>query len=75
MKGLLSLVGIALIIFGIGVLGYKGFTYTTQENVAEIGTLKVTAETEKTIYFHPATGGLCLIAGVVLLIVARKKMG
>ncbi len=73
MRSLLAIVGIILIVFGIAVLGYKGFTYTSQEKVAEIGSVKVTADTEKQIYFHPITGGLAIIGGIVLLVAARRK--
>ncbi len=33
MKSLLTLTAIALIVFGIAVLGYQGFTYTKHEEV------------------------------------------
>jgi len=72
MKPLINLVGILLIIFGIVTLAYQGFTYTKHEKVAEVGSLEVTANTEKTVYFPPILGGLCLVAGVVLVIIGRR---
>lgn len=73
MKSLTNIVGILLILFGILTLGYQGFTYTKQEKIAEIGDVQVTANTEKTVYFPPILGGVSLVAGVVLVVVARKK--
>ena len=71
MRSFVSLAGILLILFGIAVLGYQGFTYTQNEKIAEIGSLKITADTEKTVYFSPLTGGLSLAAGIVLVIIGR----
>ena len=74
MKSITSIVGIILIIFGVITLGYQGFTYTQRQQVAQIGELKITADTEKTVYFPPLLGGLALVAGIVLVVVGRRKM-
>ncbi|MEO8401123.1 MAG: DUF3185 domain-containing protein [Gammaproteobacteria bacterium] len=73
MKSLTNIVGIILIIVGILALAYQGFTYTQHEKVAQIGDLQVTADTQKTVYFPPIFGGLSLVAGIVLVVVARRK--
>ncbi len=72
MKGITSTLGILLIILGVITLVYQGITYTKHETVAQIGDLKVTADTEKTIHFPPLLGGLSLVAGIVLVVVGRK---
>lgn len=71
MRGLVNLIGVLLIIFGIVTLGYQGFTYTTRDKVAEVGNIQVTAEKEKTVYFSPAAGGISLVAGIVLVALSR----
>jgi uncharacterized membrane protein len=73
MKSLISIVGILLIIVGIVTVAYQGVTYTQQEKVAQIGDLKITADTQKTIHFPPILGGLALAAGLILVVVGRKK--
>jgi len=73
MKKLTTTIGIILIIFGIASLAYHGFEYTTREKIAQIGTMQVTQETQKEVYFPPIMGGLAIAAGIVLVIVARKK--
>jgi ABC-type phosphate transport system auxiliary subunit len=72
MQRLIMVVGLLLVLGGIFVLAYKGLTYTTQENVAQIGTLKITADTEKTIFVSPVVGGAALAAGIVLLVLGRR---
>lgn len=73
MRSIINVIGILLIIFGIVVYGYQGFTYTKKENVAQIGSVQVTAESQKTVYFPPIVGGLSLLAGIILVIVGRKS--
>jgi hypothetical protein len=73
MKSSTGLIGIILIILGIGVLGYQGFTYTKREKIAQIGDLQVTADTQKTVYLPPVLGGISLVAGIILLVMSRKN--
>ena len=73
MNSITSIIGIILIIFGIAVLGYQGVTYTKQEKIAEIGNVKVTADTEKTIFFPPVVGGVSIVAGIVLVALAKMN--
>jgi len=72
MRGMISIVGILLILFGIVTLGYQGITYTKQEKIAQIGDIQVTADKEKTIWFPPLVGGISLVAGIILVISSRR---
>ena len=73
MQSLMRILGIALILGGIVVLGYHGFfTYSTHEKIAQIGDVQVTAETDKTVYFPPLFGGLAVAAGIVFLLITKK---
>jgi uncharacterized membrane protein len=69
----ITLVGIALIVLGIVALAYQGITYTSRENVIDIGPIHATAETQKTIPLSPLLGVLALAGGVVLVVVGAKK--
>lgn len=73
MKASITIIGILLLAFGIVTIGYQGFSYTKQEKLAQIGTLQITTNTEKRIYFPPILGGLCFIAGITLVFIGRKK--
>lgn len=72
MKSFTNLIGILLILFGIVILAYQGFTYTKPEKVAQFGDIQITQETEKTVYFPPLLGGGSLVLGIVLMILARR---
>ncbi len=75
MRAILNLAGIAFLAVGILALSYQGFHYTKQEEVAKLGDMKITAETEKHVDFPPLLGGLSIAAGLVILVAAnfRKK--
>lgn len=73
MRSALTIIGIILIIAGIFTFAYRGVTYTDREQIAQLGDLKVTAEKEKTIYFPPILGGVSIVAGIILVVVGRRK--
>jgi uncharacterized membrane protein len=68
-----TLLGIVLIIVGALIFAYQGFTYKKEENVAQIGDLKVTAETRERVYLSPVLGGLAIAGGIVLVVLGRRK--
>ena len=69
----ITIVGIVLIVLGIVALAYQGITYTSRETIIDIGPIKATADTQKTIPLSPLLGGLALVGGVVLVVVGAKK--
>ncbi len=52
----ITLVGIVLIVLGIVAFAYQGITYTSRETVIDIGPIKATADTQKTIPLPPHLG-------------------
>jgi len=66
--------GIALVVIGAAILAYGHFSYRTRETVLDIGPIKATAETTKTVPI-PAILGWALIGGgaVVLVLSSRSK--
>ncbi len=73
MKKFTNILAVILIILGIVFLSYRGLTYTTSEEVIDIGNVQVTADTDKTIPFSPIAGGVCLALGIGLLVFNRMK--
>jgi hypothetical protein len=68
-----TLVGIALIILGALALAYQGITYTTREQVIDLGPLKASVDKKKSIPLPPIVGGLALAGGVVLVFVGTRR--
>ncbi len=44
-----TIIGILLIVLGVIALAYQGITYTTREKIVDLGPIKATKDTEKTI--------------------------
>ena len=66
------MIGVLLIVLGIVALVYQGISYTTEEEILDIGPLEATSETEETIPLPPILGALALAGGVLLVAVSRK---
>lgn len=69
----LMIAGILLILLGVAGLVFQGVTYTTREKVVDIGGVHVTAEKEKTIPIPLIAGGLALVGGIAVVVVAQRK--
>lgn len=68
-----TLFAIILIAIGVVAFAYQGITYTTRENVVDIGPLKVSAEKTKTFPLPPIVGAIALAGGIGLLVVGSRK--
>lgn len=68
---IIGIIGLLLIILGVGGLAYNGFNYTKTEKIAEVGDVKLTADTKKRVNIPPELGGLLLVAGLILVGVER----
>ncbi len=66
-------IGLLLIVIGIASFAYQGITYTTRENVVDIGPIHMTADKEKTIPLTPVVGAIALVGGIVLVVMGSKK--
>lgn len=67
------LIATLLIVFGIIVFAYHGFTYTTTEKAIDLGPIQVTAEKTHHFPLPPIVGGIALVGGILLLITTGKK--
>lgn len=68
-----TIIAIILIAIGIIAFGYQGITYTTKENVVDLGPIKMTTETSKTLPLPPIVGAITLVGGIVLLFSSSRK--
>ena len=69
-----GLIALILIVIGVVVLGYGGYTsFTTQENVAKLGPLEINKQTEHPIPIGPIVGGLCIVGGIIVFVSSKKS--
>jgi len=66
MKTILIL-AVALIVIGAAVLGYDHYSYTTKENILQVGPITATADRTHTVSLPPIIGWLLIGGGVCVL--------
>ena len=66
------ILGVLLIALGAAALFYKSFSYTSEETVFQMGSLKATAETEKNVPIPNIMGIVAIVAGVIVLVVGGR---
>jgi uncharacterized membrane protein len=65
--------GIILLIVGVIMLIWTGFTYTKKEKIVDAGPLEISADRQKTVSWPPYVGGILVIGGIVLLVTGKKS--
>lgn len=65
--------GVLLIVVGLIMVVWSGFTYTKKEKIVDIGSVEITADKQETINWPPYVGAVALIAGVVVYVAARRR--
>ena len=69
----MKVAGVALVVLGILSLVYGGISYNRQRTVLDVGPFKATATEQKTIPLSPIVGGIALVAGIVLLVLPKRR--
>jgi hypothetical protein len=62
-----------MIVIGIAMLIWTGFTYTKKEKVIDAGPIQVSADKEHSVNWPPYAGGILLIGGIIVLVTAKKN--
>jgi hypothetical protein len=65
--------GIIILIIGLIMTLYTGFTYVTKEKVVDLGELEITKDNEHNVRWQPYLGIGMIVIGGVVLILDRKK--
>jgi len=68
----MKIIAIALLIIGVVMLIWTGFTYTKKEKIVDAGPIHISADRQKTVNWPPYAGGILVIGGVILLIASKK---
>jgi hypothetical protein len=68
-----TIAAIILIVVGILAFAYQGISYTTRENIVDIGPIQMTADRTRTLPLSPIVGGIALIGGIALLVMGKRK--
>jgi hypothetical protein len=66
-------VGVILIVLGILGFAVTGISFTTEEEVADVGPVEVNREEERSIPFTPLASGGAIVVGIGLVIAGRRR--
>jgi hypothetical protein len=65
--------GIAILAIGIIMTTFTGFNIITKEKVVDIGPLEINKEEKTPVYWSPVTGGILIIAGVIIMVAGKRR--
>lgn len=62
-----------LMVIGIVMLIWTGFTYTKKQKVVDAGPIEISADKQESVNWPPYVGGIILAAGIILFIGSKNK--
>jgi len=65
--------GIILIVAGILMMIFREISFTTTKKVVDAGPIQIDKKEDKTVGWPVYAGGVAVVAGIVILLVDRKK--
>jgi uncharacterized membrane protein YidH (DUF202 family) len=65
--------GILLIVVGLIMLVWSGFTYTKKEKIVDAGPIEISADKQETVNWPPYVGAIAMVVGVIVYVGARRK--
>ncbi len=68
-----GIIGIILIVVGIVVLAFGGFSFTEHKKDVDIGPVQIGHTEEHSVPLPPILGGLAIAGGIALVIVGSRK--
>lgn len=65
--------GVLLIVVGLIMLVWSGFTYTKKEKIVDIGAIEISADKQETVNWPPYVGAVAMFVGVVVYVAAKRR--
>jgi len=62
-----------LVILGVVMLIWTGFTYTKKEKIVDAGPIQISADKEKSVNWPPYIGGILLVGGIIVIVASKKS--
>tara|TARA_R110001583_G_scaffold34335_4_gene115464 strand:+ start:878 stop:1096 length:219 start_codon:yes stop_codon:yes gene_type:complete len=67
-------VGIVVVIIGILMIVYTGFSYVTTEKVVDFGPMEMSMEESHPVQWSPIVGVILLVGGIVIVAMDKRKL-
>lgn len=65
--------GIILIVAGILMMIFRGFSFTREKEIVDIGPVEINKKEKESVGWPLYAGAVATVAGVVILIASKKK--
>ncbi len=65
--------GILLIIAGVLMLIFKGFSFTREKKVLDVGPVEINKQEQKTVAWPMYAGAIAIAAGAVVLLASKRE--
>jgi hypothetical protein len=69
----MKVVGIILIAAGIVMLIFRGFSFTQEKKVVDLGPVEINKKEQKNVSWPLYAGGIAVLAGIALVALDRKS--
>ena len=66
-------IGLAIVVIGLLMTLYTGFTYVTREKIVDIGNVEISADKDNTASWSPFIGVGIMVLGGVVFFVGKKS--
>lgn len=66
-------IGFVLLIIGILMIAYTGFTYVTTEKVVDLGSIEIEQKKNHPVQWSPYVGVALLIGGIAMVLLSKKQ--
>jgi len=66
-------IGIVLIVIGILMLIFRGFSFTDEKKVVDVGPVEINKKEKHKVGWPVYAGGIAVCAGVIVLLAGRKN--
>ena len=62
-----------MIVLGVVIFAYGGFSYTKREKIVDVGPIEATAERREHVPLPPMLGGAAVLGGIALVVVGSRR--
>jgi len=69
----MKILGIILIVAGVAMFAFHGFSFTQKKNIANIGPVQIDKNENKTVSWPSYAGVVAVIGGIAILLVGARK--
>jgi drug/metabolite transporter (DMT)-like permease len=70
----MKLFGIILIVIGIVMIIFRGFSVQTEKKVVDLGPVEINKKENRWIGWPTYAGGIAILAGIILVVSDKKKI-